>query len=64
MFSQYRRVAETANRQPIKCNVVEHIVARQALRLPGKVPRDERVAAGIMVEDPGGQADRGIGDPV
>jgi hypothetical protein len=43
--------------QPIVGDVVEHIVSRQALGLTVKDTRDELVAAYVMVNYPGGQAD-------
>ena len=51
-------------RQPVERDVVEDVVARQALGLPVEDARDERVAARVVVEHPGGQADRRIRDRV
>ena len=44
-------------RQPVERDVVEDIVSRQALGLPVKDACDELVAARVVVEHPGGQAD-------
>src|SRR6266513_1216423 len=45
-------------RQPVERNIVEDVVARQALFLSVKDARDERVTARVVVDHPGGQADR------
>jgi hypothetical protein len=45
-------------RQPIERDVVEDVVSRQALRLTVEDTRDELIAAYVMVNYPGGQADR------
>ena len=51
-------------RQPIVRDVVEHVVPCEALGPTVEDTRDELEAACVMVEDPCGQADRGIRDPV
>ena len=45
-------------RQPIECDVVENVVSRQAFGLAVENMCDEHLAAGVMVEHPGGQTDR------
>ena len=51
-------------RQPVERDVVEDVVAREALGLPVEDAGDQLVAARVVVEDPGGQADGRIRDPV
>ena len=48
--------------QPIERDVVEDVVARKAFGFPVEDAGDELVAARVMVEDPGGEADRQIRD--
>src|SRR5262245_11658881 len=45
-------------RQPVERDVVEDVVSRKALSLSVKHACDERVAARVVVEYPGGQTDR------
>ncbi len=45
-------------RQPVERDVVEDVVSRQALGLTVEDACDERVTARVVVEHPGGQADR------
>jgi hypothetical protein len=45
-------------RQPVERDVVEDVVSRKALGLTGKDACDERVTARVVVEHPGGEADR------
>ena len=52
-------------RQPVERDVVEDVVSRQALGLAvGEDARDQVVAARVVVEHPGGQADRRIRERV
>ena len=51
-------------RQPGDRDVVEDVVAREALRLPLKDARDQLVAACVVIEEIGCQADGGIRDSV
>ena len=45
-------------RQPVERDVVEDVVSRQALGLAVENACDERLTARVVVEHPGGQADR------
>ena len=45
-------------RQPVERDVVQDVVARQALGLAVEHARDQRLTAGVVVDHPGGQADR------
>src|SRR5258705_12143242 len=45
-------------RQPIERDVVEDVVSRKALGLTVKDACDERLTASVVVEYPGGEADR------
>ena len=47
-------------RQPVKRDVVEDVVSRQAFLVAGEGARDEFVTASVVVEQPGGKADRRI----
>ncbi|HEX5500174.1 MAG TPA: hypothetical protein VFX03_13140, partial [Thermomicrobiales bacterium] len=51
-------------RQPVERDIVENVVAREPLSLSFEDASDELVAARVVVEHPGGQADRRIGDCV
>src|SRR5918993_4211824 len=51
-------------RQPVEGDVVENIVSRQALSGAVKHPSDLPVGPDIMIDDPRGQADRRILDPI
>ena len=51
-------------RQPVERDVVEDIVLCQAFRLPVEDAGDHVVAADVVVEHPGREADRGIDDAV
>ena len=51
-------------REPIERDIVEDVVSRKPLRLSGKHACDKRLAAGVVIEHPRGEADRGIFDPV
>src|SRR5882762_5986186 len=51
-------------RQPGERDVVEDVVAREALRLPVKDARDERIAARVVIKEIGRQTDGGIRDCV
>src|SRR6266849_8406100 len=51
-------------RQPVERHIVEDVVAREAFTLAIEDACDERITAGVVVEHPGGKADRGILDPV
>ena len=44
--------------QPVERDVVEDVVAREALGLTVEDARYQRVAARVVVENPGGEADR------
>src|SRR5204863_9585363 len=50
-------------RKPIECDVVQDVVSRKAFKLPIEDPSDERVAACIVVEHPGAEADGRIRNP-
>jgi hypothetical protein len=51
-------------RQPVERDVVEDVVARQALRLVRRRRARSARSCGVVVEHPGGEADRRIRDPV
>src|SRR5580692_6600299 len=51
-------------RQPGERDVVEDVVSCEAFAASGKDTRDHLVAARVVVEKIGGQADRGISDSV
>src|SRR3954451_15579584 len=51
-------------REPVVRDVVEDVVSRKATGLPGKSARHELVAALVVVEHPGRQADRRVRDAV
>ena len=51
-------------REPVESDVVEDIVARQALCLTGENPCDECITARVVIEHPSREADWRILDPV
>ncbi len=51
-------------RQPVERDVVEDVIPREALGLSVEDACDQRIAARVVVEKIGGEADWGIRDPV
>src|SRR5438128_9921144 len=49
-------------RQPVERDIIEYVVTRQPLGLAIKHARDERATPVVVVEHPGSQPDRGIGE--
>ena len=64
LFSHRESAGNRRVGQPGERDVVEDVVSRQALGLAREAARDELVAADVMVQEPGGEADRRIRDPV
>src|SRR5579862_7473552 len=51
-------------REPIDRDIVEHVVRGQAFLLPVEGPGDHPVAADVVIEHPGGKADRRVDQSV
>src|SRR5207244_1467943 len=50
--------------EPVQSDVVEYVVAGEALRLSVEDTPDHFLAAGVVVHHPGGEADWRVHDPI
>src|SRR5215469_14390751 len=58
------RAGDCCVRQPGNCDVVQNVIASQALSLSREHARDQRIAARVMIQEVSRKADWGIGDSI